>query len=37
MRWDAIEAPGDDSPFVGAMRKVWGARPGPLYHTQQTI
>ncbi|KAI8462913.1 MAG: subunit of GARP complex [Monoraphidium minutum] len=22
MRWDAFEAPGDDSPFVGAMRKV---------------
>ncbi len=22
MRWDAIEAPGDDSPYVGGMRKV---------------
>ncbi|KAG2492670.1 hypothetical protein HYH03_009085 [Edaphochlamys debaryana] len=22
MRWDAIEAPGDDSPFVGSLRKV---------------
>lgn len=35
MRWDAMEAPGDDSSFVGGIRKVRGpgagthpARPG---------
>jgi vacuolar protein sorting-associated protein 53 len=25
MRWDAVDAPGDDSPYVTAIRKVcWG-------------